>query len=218
MPSNHLILCHPLLLLPSIFPSIIDHGSVSFTTDFYTMTQHEDPPLWPVAHIPSIAHSVLPCRDTPQCLGHRLLARSHLCCSGRGGTQESGRSQEHTGHTAAPWSWACICAQGKEAKVFITFVHTVLKPTCTAAEKLLIRSQFRDFPGGLVVKTSPSNEGDTGLIPSRGTKIPHATKQLSLLTTTTEPQLGSLCTIRKDPAWCNEDTVCCNWDPMQINK
>ena len=102
MPSNHLILCHPLLLLPSIFPSIIDHGSVSFTTDFYTMTQHEDPPLWPVAHIPSIAHSVLPCRDTPQCLGHRLLARSHLCCSGRGGTQESGRSQEHTGHTAAP--------------------------------------------------------------------------------------------------------------------
>ena len=23
MPSNHLILCHPLLLLPSIFPSII---------------------------------------------------------------------------------------------------------------------------------------------------------------------------------------------------
>ena len=30
MPSNHLILCHPLLLLPSIFPSIrvFSHGSV----------------------------------------------------------------------------------------------------------------------------------------------------------------------------------------------
>ena len=25
MPSNHLILCHPLLLLPSIFPSIKNH-------------------------------------------------------------------------------------------------------------------------------------------------------------------------------------------------
>ena len=29
MPSNHLILCHPLLLLPSIFPSIIDSSSES---------------------------------------------------------------------------------------------------------------------------------------------------------------------------------------------
>ena len=30
MPSNHLILCHPLLLLPSIFPSIRVSSSVSF--------------------------------------------------------------------------------------------------------------------------------------------------------------------------------------------
>ena len=29
MPSNHLILCHPLLLLPSIFPSITDFSSRS---------------------------------------------------------------------------------------------------------------------------------------------------------------------------------------------
>ena len=29
MPSNHLILCHPLLLLPSIFPSIRDFSSRS---------------------------------------------------------------------------------------------------------------------------------------------------------------------------------------------
>ena len=28
MPSNHLILCHPLLLLPSIFPSIFSSESV----------------------------------------------------------------------------------------------------------------------------------------------------------------------------------------------
>ena len=31
MPSNHLILCHPLLLLPSIFPSIRVFFSVSFS-------------------------------------------------------------------------------------------------------------------------------------------------------------------------------------------
>ena len=44
----------------------------------------------------------------------------------------------------------------------------------------------RDFPGGPVAKNPPSNAGDTGSIPGRGTKIPHATGQLSLRATTTE--------------------------------
>ena len=30
MPSNHLIFCHPLLLLPSVFPSIGSFGSTSW--------------------------------------------------------------------------------------------------------------------------------------------------------------------------------------------
>ena len=47
--------------------------------------------------------------------------------------------------------------------------------------------EHRDFPGGPVVKNPPSNTGDTGSIPSRGTKIPHAAWQLSPRTTTTEP-------------------------------
>ena len=46
----------------------------------------------------------------------------------------------------------------------------------------------RDFPGGPVVKNLPSNAGDTGSIPARGTKISHATQQLSPRTTTTEPE------------------------------
>ena len=33
---------------------------------------------------------------------------------------------------------------------------------------------FRDFPGGPVVKTSPSNAGSVGSIPGLGAKIPHA--------------------------------------------
>ena len=45
----------------------------------------------------------------------------------------------------------------------------------------------RDFPGGPVVKKLPSSAGDTGLIPGQGTKIPHATGQLSLWVATTEP-------------------------------
>ena len=38
-----------------------------------------------------------------------------------------------------------------------------------------------------MVKNPPSNAGDVGSIPGRGTKIPHAAGQLSLRTTTTEP-------------------------------
>ena len=33
-----------------------------------------------------------------------------------------------------------------------------------------------DFPGGPVVKTSPSNAGGAGSIPGRGAKIPHASR------------------------------------------
>ena len=44
-----------------------------------------------------------------------------------------------------------------------------------------------DFPGGPVVKNLPSNAGDMGSIPGRGTKIPHAVGQLSPCTATTEP-------------------------------
>ena len=49
-----------------------------------------------------------------------------------------------------------------------------------------IFKEIRDFPGGPVVKNPPYSTGDAGSIPGRGTKIPHATGQLSLRTTTTE--------------------------------
>ena len=38
-----------------------------------------------------------------------------------------------------------------------------------------------------MVKNLPSNAGDTGSTPGQGTKIAHATGQLSLRATTTEP-------------------------------
>ena len=38
-----------------------------------------------------------------------------------------------------------------------------------------------------MVKNPPSNAGDVGSIPGQGTKIPHATGQLSPHATTTEP-------------------------------
>ena len=49
----------------------------------------------------------------------------------------------------------------------------------------------RDFPGGPVVKTLPFNARDEGSIPGQGTKIPHATGQLSLHATATEMAVHS---------------------------
>ena len=43
-----------------------------------------------------------------------------------------------------------------------------------------------DFPGGSVVKNLPSNAGDAGSIPGKGTRIPHAEGQLNSCATTTE--------------------------------
>ena len=41
---------------------------------------------------------------------------------------------------------------------------------------LFARHVNRDFPGGPVVKTSPSNAGGAGLIPGQEAKIPHASE------------------------------------------
>ena len=57
----------------------------------------------------------------------------------------------------------------------------------------LIKDSYRDFPGSLMVKNLPYNAGDMGLIPGQGTKIPHATGQLSPCATTTEPMHPGAC-------------------------
>ena len=40
--------------------------------------------------------------------------------------------------------------------------------------RLLQDIEYRDFPGGPVVQTLPSNAGGAGSIPGWGAKIPHA--------------------------------------------
>ena len=41
-------------------------------------------------------------------------------------------------------------------------------------EKWILKSLYKDFPGGPRVKNPPGNAGDTGSIPDRGMRIPHA--------------------------------------------
>ena len=45
------------------------------------------------------------------------------------------------------------------------------------------KSRERDFPSGPAVKNPPCHAGYEGSIPGRGTKIPRASEQLSLLAT-----------------------------------
>ena len=57
-----------------------------------------------------------------------------------------------------------------------------------------------------MVKNSLSNAGDTGLIPSQETKIPHAEGQLSPLAATTEPACPRAPVPQLEkPTYCNED-------------
>ena len=61
----------------------------------------------------------------------------------------------------------------------------------------------RDFPGP-VVKNPPSNAGDVGSTPDRGTKIPHAEGQLSQHATTTEPERSRARATTREPTHHNE--------------
>ena len=62
-------------------------------------------------------------------------------------------------------------------------------------------TDYRDFPGGPVIKNLPSDAGHMSSITGQGTNIPHATRQLSPQATTIEPvyvlELQNLCSAIK---------------------
>ena len=64
----------------------------------------------------------------------------------------------------------------------------VLYPLDASSAPLGVAIKYvsRDFPGDPMVKHLPSNAGDRGSIPGGGTKIPHASEQLSPPLATTE--------------------------------
>ena len=65
----------------------------------------------------------------------------------------------------------------------------------------------RDFSGGSVIKNLPSNAGDEGSIPGRGTEIPHTTVKLSQHTITTGPTCSRARVPQERPTYCNKDPV-----------
>ena len=77
-------------------------------------------------------------------------------------------------------NWSCLRSSEPKKKILTLFCLPEKQEINLSCEKCTPR----DFPGGLVVKNPPSDAGDVGSIPARGTKIPCATWQLSLHATT----------------------------------
>ena len=85
---------------------------------------------------------------------------------------------------------------------------------------------YRDFPGGPVVKNLLCNAVDVDSIPGQGTKIPHASRWLSLNTSTTEPmgsggsvfQLESSHAASKDPAYATKTQRSLEWVAIPFSR
>ena len=81
------------------------------------------------------------------------------------------------------------------------------------------RKDCRDFTGGPVVKNSPSSAGDTGSNPGQGTKILHATGQLSPLTASTQAQVpwSPSSQLERSPQAQTKDLTCHHEEPTCHN-
>ena len=80
--------------------------------------------------------------------------------------------------------------------MFSLSLSTHSPPSCHSS---VLKMHSWDVPGGLVVKNLSSNSRDAGLILGWGTKIPHASRQLSPLTATEEKPMPR----DKDPTYYN---------------
>ena len=71
------------------------------------------------------------------------------------------KKQTKQEQTLRLWSYLCLWRIDNQVKAI--WCHSTRK-----------EQKLWDFPGGLVVKNLPCNAREVGLIPGRGTKIPHA--------------------------------------------
>ena len=98
MPSNHLVLCHPLLLLPSIFPSIRVFSSESVLPIRW-------PKYWP------FSFGISPSKEYSGLISFRMDWLDLLAVQG---TLKS--SLKPQGFRAWKWKWKLLCC----VRVFVT--------------------------------------------------------------------------------------------------
>ena len=142
MPSNHLILCHPLLLQPSIFPSLRDFSNESALHIRW-------PKYW------SFSFNI---RTSNEYSGLMSFRMDWLDLPAVKGTLKS-LLQHHS-------SKASILRHS--AFFIVQLSHPYMTTRKTTALTGRIHIYMWDFPGGSVVKNLPANAGNTGTIPGLG--------------------------------------------------
>ena len=176
MPSNHLVLCHPLLFLPSIFASIrvfsnksalrirwpkYWHFSISPSNEYSGLISFKIDCFSYISTICLAGDSTIGPWITGG-LGHWLLAVENpditfqlafcIHCSAS------------TDSINCRWNSIVI---GKKSTDKWTYVFQ----TCVAQGLIVVYTLFRGFLGGSVVKNPPAsaeNAGDTGSVPGWG--------------------------------------------------
>ena len=68
----------------------------------------------------------------------------------------------------------CVCVGHIFHSACIKMPQEDFKQGRDMIQFMFLKSKSRDFPGGPVIKTSPSSTGGVGSIPGWGVKIPHA--------------------------------------------
>ena len=150
MPSNHLILCHPLLLPPSIFPSITIFSDESVLFIRW-------PKYW------SFSFNISPSNEHSRLISFRmdLLAVQ--------GTLKS-LLQHHSPKASIPWHSAFFIVTLSHP--YVTTGKTMALTSWTFVGKVMSllfnRLSRLGFPGGSEVKASAWNAGDPGAIPGSG--------------------------------------------------
>ena len=129
-----------------------------------------------------------------QTFGYSMLPGSHSWIVMVPNNSTASKScQGPTGHCSreeglCAWvAWRCTLGKGWIRDLQTPACGCALATTSWEMSRNKKTQLKRDFPGGPVVKNPPSNAGDLGSIPVWGTKIPHATGQLSPHTSTREP-------------------------------
>ena len=149
MPSNHLILCHPLILLPSIFPSIRAFSNES-------LLRIRWPKYW------SFCFSISPSNDYLGLISFRMDWLDLLA------VQRTLKSllQHQSSKASVLWHLTFFMVQlshpnmttGKTiALTRWTFVGKITSLLFNMLSRLVM-----DFPGGSEVKVSACNAGDLG--------------------------------------------------------
>ena len=149
MPSNHLILCHPLILLPSIFPSIRAFSNES-------LLRIRWPKYW------SFCFSISPSNDYLGLISFRMDWLDLLA------VQRTLKSLLQHQSSKASVLWHLTFFMVQLSHPYMTTGKTIALTRWTFVGKItsllfnMLSRLVMDFPGGSEVKVSACNAGDLG--------------------------------------------------------